>query len=74
MTIPRYLRVFSRLAMCYCKLYSAYLSLNELAEKSGITRTGISSLIHGRTNATPKTIGLLAKALNVDVEDIVDFK
>jgi transcriptional regulator with XRE-family HTH domain len=47
------------------------LSLNELAKKSGITRTGISSLIHGKTKATPKTIGKLARALNVNVTEII---
>lgn len=49
----------------------ACLYLNELSEKSGVTREGISKLIHGKRNATPKTIGLLAKALNVDVTEII---
>lgn len=50
---------------------NACLSVNELAEKSGVTRTCISSLIHKKRNATPKTIGLLAKALNVSVAEII---
>lgn len=50
------------------------LSTNELAEKAALPRTTITNIIHGRRKATPKTIGLLAKALNVDVEQIIDIK
>lgn len=50
---------------------NACLSLNELADKSGITRKGISNYIHNKGKATPKSIGMLAKALNVEVEEII---
>lgn len=44
---------------------------NELAEKAKIPRTTITNIVHGKRNATPKTIGLLAKALNVDVTELI---
>lgn len=50
---------------------NACFSINELAEKSGISRRSLSSLIHKESKATVKTIGLLAKALNVDVTEII---
>lgn len=49
----------------------ACLTTNELAEKANMPRTTITNIIHGRRNATPKTIGLLAKALNVDVTELI---
>ena len=50
---------------------NACLSVSELAQRSGITKTWISNLIHGERKASPKTIGRLAKALNVDVDEII---
>ncbi|MFL0198296.1 helix-turn-helix domain-containing protein [Clostridium sp. WILCCON 0269] len=50
----------------------ACLSTNELAKESTLPRTTITNITHGRRKATPKTIGLLAKALNVEIEQIVD--
>lgn len=49
----------------------ACLNTNELAEKAEIPRTTITNIVHGKRNATPKTIGLLAKALNVEVTEII---
>lgn len=46
------------------------LNTNELAQKSNLPRTTISNIVHGKRNASPKTIGLLAKALNVKVTDL----
>lgn len=50
----------------------ACLSIDELAEKSGVARVSVSKILNGKRNATPKTIGLLAKALNVDVTEIIE--
>lgn len=50
------------------------LSTNELAEKAKIPRTTITNIVHGRRNATPKIIGLLAKALNVEVEQLINIE
>lgn len=49
----------------------ACLTVNELAKLSSISRTGLSKILNGERNPVPKTVGLLAKALNVDVEEIV---
>ncbi|UYZ34984.1 helix-turn-helix transcriptional regulator [Clostridium beijerinckii] len=49
----------------------ACLNTNELAEKATIPRTTITNIVHGKRNATPKTIGLLAKALNVEVSELI---
>lgn len=49
----------------------ACLSVDEIVKKTGLGRTTISKTINGKISPTPKTIGLLAKALNVDVEEIV---
>lgn len=46
------------------------LNTNELAQKANLPRTTISNIVHGKRNASPKTIGLLAKALNVKVTDL----
>ena len=50
---------------------TACLNTNELAAKAKIQRVTLSKIIHGKGNATPKTIGLLAKALNVGVAELV---
>lgn len=47
------------------------LSVNELVEKSGLGRTTVSKIINGCTKPTVKSIGLIAKALNVQVKDLL---
>lgn len=47
------------------------LSTNDLALKAEMPRVTVSSIVHGKRKATPKTIGLLAKALDVDVSEII---
>lgn len=49
----------------------ACLSINDLVEKTGLGRATVSKVINGKQKPTPKTIGLLAKALNVDVTEII---
>lgn len=49
----------------------ACLSNDDLVAKTGIGRTSISRAINGRIESKPKTIGLIAKALNVDVSEII---
>ena len=48
----------------------ACISLNDLVEKTG--RATVSKTINGKISPTPKTIGLLAKALNVDITEIIN--
>lgn len=49
----------------------ACLSVNDLVNETGLVRSTISKALNGRINPTPKTIGIIAKALNVNVEDII---
>ncbi|NGT04247.1 helix-turn-helix transcriptional regulator [Clostridium perfringens] len=49
----------------------ACLSTNDLTDITGLSRATISRVINGKVKATPKTIGLIAKALNVDVIDLL---
>ena len=49
----------------------ACLSTNDLTEMTRLSRATVSRVINGKVKATPKTIGLIAKALNVDVAEII---
>ena len=48
------------------------LSVNELVKKTGLGRATVSKTINGMSKPSIKTLGLIAKALNVNVEDIID--
>jgi plasmid maintenance system antidote protein VapI len=50
------------------------MTTTELKIKSGVGRNTISKVINEDTLIRPALIGKLAKALNVDVEQIVDIK
>ncbi|HHQ4189809.1 helix-turn-helix domain-containing protein [Clostridium perfringens] len=47
------------------------LSINEIVCKTGLSKATVWRTINGKTKATPKTIGLIAKALKVDVTEII---
>lgn len=47
------------------------LSVNELVQKSGLGRTTVSKIINGCTKPTVKSVGLIAKALKVQVKDLL---
>ena len=47
------------------------ISTTQLAEKAGIARQNISTVL-GRGTCTPPTAGKLAKALGVDIEAIAE--
>ena len=47
------------------------LTLEELAEKAGVGRNTIWRLEHGVMGAQPRTIRKLARALNVEAEELV---
>lgn len=49
----------------------ACLSANDLTDITGLSKATISRVLNGKVKATPKTIGLIAKALNVDVAEII---
>jgi transcriptional regulator with XRE-family HTH domain len=52
----------------------ACLSINDLSNKSGLGKATISKIINGVSNPSARSVGLLAKALNIDVEQIIDIK
>lgn len=47
------------------------LSVNDLIEKTGLGRTTVSKTINGKQKPTIKTVGIIAKALKVDVVEII---
>jgi transcriptional regulator with XRE-family HTH domain len=47
------------------------LTLEELAEKAGVGRNTVWRLEHGLMGAQPRTIRKLAKALEVEPEELV---
>lgn len=47
------------------------LSTNDLVDRSGLGRTTIYKILNKKQKPTPKTVGLIAKTLNVDVLDII---
>ncbi|NFO05302.1 helix-turn-helix transcriptional regulator [Clostridium botulinum] len=49
---------------------NACLSVNELVEKTGLGRATVSKILNGATPSI-KSAGLLAKALNVDVTELL---
>lgn len=55
-------------------LAKARLTTTELKNKSGVGRNTISKAINGNNPIRPVLIGKLAKALNVNVEQIIDIE
>ena len=52
----------------------ACLSVNELVEKTNLGRATVSRILNGTSNPSAKSAGLLAKALNVEVTELVSEK
>ena len=48
------------------------MSVKELSEKSGLSANAISSFLSGRRKPCIKSLGMLAKGLGVDVEEIIE--
>lgn len=48
--------------------------MKELSEVSGVNVTTLSRINKGKQKPSMKTIGRIAKALKVDVEELVDHK
>lgn len=47
------------------------LSITDLAEKSGISKTTLHNIKNG-AYAIPKTVGKISEALNVDVTELIE--
>ena len=56
-----------------CLMLEKDMNINQLAEKSGISRGTISSIKSGKS-CTDSTVGKIAKALNVPVEQLIDLE
>ena len=52
-------------------LAKAAMTTEELKVKSGVGRNTISRILNGETAVRPVILGKLAKALNVDVTEII---
>lgn len=46
-------------------------SVNDIVEKTKIGRTTVSKIINGRKEPSLKFAGLIARALNVDITDLL---
>lgn len=51
---------------------NACVTVSELAEQSNLSRPALTKFTTGRSNPKPATIGKLAKALNVKVEELIE--
>lgn len=52
-------------------LANSCITMRELSELSGVNVTTLSRINSGKQIPSPKTIGKIAKALNVSVESII---
>lgn len=48
----------------------ACLSVNDIVNRTGLGRTTVSKTLNGKIVPNPKTVGLIAKALNIDVSEL----
>lgn len=51
---------------------NACMGVDDLANASGVSRISIGKYLSGKREPRPKTLGLLARALNVPVTDIIE--
>ncbi len=51
---------------------NANITVSDLANTTGISATGISKIKNGQQNPRPITVGRIAKALNVSVENLIE--
>lgn len=48
------------------------LGVCELAKKAGVSTASVSKYAHGLVNPSVKSMGKIANALNIDVEEIIE--
>lgn len=48
------------------------ITVNELAKKSEVSKPALSKYTAGKRNPKPATVGKIARALNVRVEELID--
>ena len=52
---------------------NACLTYEQLAKNAGVTRISIRNYLSGNRNPKPITVGKIAKALNVTVQEIIEM-
>ena len=50
----------------------ACITINELSQKSNVSRYTLNKYTSRKSNPKPATLGKIAKALNVPVEELID--
>lgn len=53
---------------------NACMSMDDLAVMADVSRVSIGKYLSGLRNPKPKTLGKIAKALNVPVENLIDME
>ena len=53
---------------------NACMNMDDLSESAEVSRISISKYLLGLRNPKPKTLGKIAKALNVPVEQLIDLE
>jgi transcriptional regulator with XRE-family HTH domain len=54
------------------EMAKACMNMKELSEKSGVSKQTLVAAKAGRRNPKPSTIGKIAKALDVIIDDIIE--
>jgi len=54
------------------EMAKACFNVKELSEKSGVSKQTLVAARGGRRNPKPSTIGKIAKALDVNIENIIE--
>lgn len=58
----------------YIAMANSCLNMDDLAVKAGVSRVSLTQYSAGVTEPRTKTLGKIAKALNVPVEQLVDLE
>lgn len=58
----------------YIAMANACLNMDDLAAKAKVSRVSLTQYSSGTTEPRTKTLGKIAKALNVPVEQLIDLE
>lgn len=58
----------------YIAMANSCLNMDDLAVKAGVSRVSLTQYSVGVTEPRTKTLGKIAKALNVPVEQLIDLE
>lgn len=54
------------------EMANACITITELAEKANVSRPALTKYATGKSNPKPVTLGKIAKALGIKVEDLIE--